>query len=814
MTPAPSSPQEAPAKQVLWRYAVGVVAALLLPFVFWPSLLTKATSSNFLAHRFCFFNNPELVWANVVSDSVIALSYIAISATLALLVQRARRDIPFSWVFLAFGLFIVACGGTHLMEALTVWVPLYWLSADVKIVTALASLATAISLPRLVPKTISLLAASKVAAERKLQLEEANTRLLGRTQDATSRLAAIVEGSEDAIIAFRLDGVVTDWNQAATRLYGYSAEEAIGHNLSVIVPPSRAHELTEILNVLAAGGRIRQFETVRLRNDGSPVDVSFSVAPITGQNGTVIGVAGITHDITDRKRMEEALRRSEERFRLAALATKDAIWDLDVSSGGVWRSETFWEHFGYPPKDKEPDVTGWKDLVHPEDRDRVWNQQQTALSRRSDSYEVEYRFRRADDSYAVVLDRAYIVYDEHGQPLRAVGAITDLSDRRELEEQFLQAQKMEAVGRLAGGVAHDFNNILMIIRSYSDMMREQLNPEDKHRKNVDQVLKAAERAASLTQQLLAFSRKQRLSPRIIDLNFVVEDSSKMIKRLIGEDIELNVSLGKPLWAVKADPGQIVQVLMNLCVNARDAMRKGGELGIGTENVSIDVEAARKRPAFVPGNYAVLVVSDTGTGMTKEVQTHLFDPFFTTKESGKGTGLGLSTVYGIVKQSGGYIWFESELGRGSSFSLYFPAVDAPLTTTITPEFKEAEGQGEIILLVEDEEALRESVSTYLDLHGYKVLEASNGAQAVHIASQHAGSLDVLITDIILPKLSGVEIAREVARTSPQAVTLFMSGYTDRDLIDYDPATSSAEFLQKPFALQTLLQKLREMLGKRE
>jgi nitrogen-specific signal transduction histidine kinase/CheY-like chemotaxis protein len=392
--------------------------------------------------------------------------------------------------------------------------------------------------------------------------------------------------------------------------------------------------------------------------------------------------------------------------------------------------------------------------------------------------------------------------------------MTDLSDRRELEEQFRQAQKMEAVGRLAGGVAHDFNNLLMIIGSYAYMMGEQLGPEDQHRKDLDEVLKAVDRAAALTRQLLAFSRKQLLSPRIIDMNAVVEDSLQMITRLIGEDVELKVSLGKPLWAVRADPGQIVQVLMNLCVNARDAMCSGGELAIGSENISIDVEAARKRPAFVPGNYATLVVSDTGTGMTKEVQAHLFDPFFTTKESGRGTGLGLSTVYGIVKQSGGYVWVDSELGRGSSFTIYFPAVDAPLTTTITPEIKKAEGQGEIILLVEDEEALRESISTYLSLHGYKVLAASNGAQALHIASSHAESIQVLLTDKILPKLSGVELAREIARTSPQAVTLYMSGYTDRESMDYDPATSTAEFLQKPFALQTLLQKLREIIAKRE
>jgi PAS domain S-box-containing protein len=650
--------------------------------------------------------------------------------------------------------------------------------------------------------------------EAEAALSSANAMLLRRTQDATARLAAIVEGSEDAIIGYRLDGVITDWNQAATRLYGYSAEEAIGQDLSIIVPPSRTNEFRLILNTLAAGERIQQVETVRRRKDGSLMDVSFSASPIVGQAGTIIGGSGIVRDITSRKRMEEALRRSEERFRLVARATRDAISDWDIEGGAIWRSDGYWEQFGYSAMKPEPSMTDWKQLIHPEDQNRVWNGFHAALARHADSHEVEFRFRRADDSYAIVLDRTHIVYSKSGEPTRAISTMTDLSDRRELEEQFRQAQKMEAVGRLAGGVAHDFNNLLMIISGYADMMREQLPPDDKHRKNLGQVLKAADRAAALTQQLLAFSRKQVLSPRVIGLNAVVEDSLKIIQRLIGEDVELNVSLGKPLSPIKADPGQIVQVLMNLCVNARDAMRNGGELAIRTENVSIDFEAARKRPALVPGNYTALVVSDTGIGMTKEIQTHLFEPFFTTKESGRGTGLGLSTVYGVVKQSGGYIWVDSELGRGSSFSIYFPAVDAPLTPTVTPEIKKAEGQGEIILLVEDEEALRESISTYLALHGYRVLEASNGVQASQIASQYAGSIQVLITDIILPKLGGVELAREVAKTSPQAATLYMSGYSDRELIDYDPATSAAGFLQKPFALQILLRKLQEMIAERK
>jgi two-component system, cell cycle sensor histidine kinase and response regulator CckA len=643
------------------------------------------------------------------------------------------------------------------------------------------------------------ISAIRDVSERKLaeaQIRELNdelerTLLRRRTLDATSRLAAVVEGSEDAIIAYGLHGVITDWNQAATRLFGYSGEEVVGQHVSILAAPSRANEYTEILKAVAAGSRIQRIEGLRRRKGGGLVDVAYTVSPIAGEDGRIIGASSIVRDVSNRKRMEEALRRSEERFRLVAQATKDVIWDWDMGSGRIWRSASFWEHFGYPPKDVEPGFSGWKDLLHPEDRGRVLDSFQTALSRQSSSFENEYRFRRGDGTYAVVLDRGIIVYDETGKPTRAIGAATDLSDRRELEEQFRQAQKMEAVGQLAGGIAHDFNNLLMVISSYTEMAQGQHLPEDKAHKQLAEVLKAADKAASLTHQLLAFSRKQVLSPRVIDLNAMVEDSLKMIQRLIGEDIELNVSLSEALWAVKADPGQIVQVLMNLCVNARDAMRNGGELRIETKNVSVDMEAATKLPALVPGDYAALMVSDNGTGMTDEVRAHIFDPFFTTKESGKGTGLGLSTVYGIVKQSGGYIWVESELARGTTFSLYFPAVKSPLTTTVAPAISQSKGQGETILLAEDEDALREAISAYLNVHGYTVLEAANGVEALRLATLHAGSIQLLLTDVILPKKSGAELAREVSILSPDVATLYMSGYTDRNLVDYDPGEFNSE-----------------------
>ena len=633
-----------------------------------------------------------------------------------------------------------------------------------------------------------------------------------RLYDATARLAAIVKCSEDAIICLTMDGLITEWNDGASRLYGYSAEEVIGKHISLLAPPTLVEETMGMLSKVFTGEKLQRVETVRLRKDGSAVNISFSMFPIVGWDGVIAEVSTIAHDITSRKTSALALSQSEERFQLVARATNDVIWDWDIKSGKVWRSETFWKHFRYPPRDAEPDMAHWKDLIHPEDQDRVWNGFQNALLRQADSYEVEYRFRQADDSYAVVLDRAYIVYDEAGQPTRAIGAITDLSDRRILEEQFRQAQKMEAVGRLAGGVAHDFNNLLMVISSYACMAQDNLGPEDGTiRSHLEQVRKASEKAAALTHQLLAFSRKQVLVLRTIDLNAVVEDTLKMVKRLIGEDIELTVSLANGLWAITADPSQIVQVLMNLCVNARDAMPNSGRLTVETHNLSVNAESARERPALLPADYAVLIVSDTGTGMTKEVQGHIFEPFYTTKGLEKGTGLGLSTVYGIVKQSGGYIWVESEPGRGSSFTIYLPAVEAPLTTTAASETTVAEGQGEIVLLVEDEEALREAISTFLNLHGYTVLEAGSGEQALQIASEHGKLIHVLLTDIILTKMSGTELAQELATKCPDIVTIYMSGYTDRAVYGLESATVG--FLQKPFLLETLLQKLREMIAMR-
>jgi PAS domain S-box-containing protein len=388
----------------------------------------------------------------------------------------------------------------------------------------------------------------------------------------------------------------------------------------------------------------------------------------------------------------------------------------------------------------------------------------------------------------------------------------DISKRAELEQQLRQAQKMEAVGNLAGGVAHDFNNLLMIISSYTQMLEDELPPGDWLRQHTRQVLKAVERSSALIQQLLAFSRKQILSPRILDLNTVVEETTKMIRRLIGEDIELVLSLDRALPMVKADPDQIGQVLLNLCVNARDAMPRGGKLTIKTHASHIGLEAMETMPGITPGAYAALTVADDGVGIPPVVQARIFEPFFTTKPLGKGTGLGLSMVYGIVKQSGGYITVESEVDRGTSFQILFPSVDETATEVETKDTVLVSGKGETILVAEDEGALRESISAYLSHNGYQVLKASNGEEALSVAAQHEGTISLLLTDVVMPKLEGAGLAAELTKLRPGILTLFISGYTDHRVLEHLPEPHKYIVLQKPLNLRALLATIGETISK--
>ncbi len=398
-----------------------------------------------------------------------------------------------------------------------------------------------------------------------------------------------------------------------------------------------------------------------------------------------------------------------------------------------------------------------------------------------------------------------------GTSRHVLGVATEITQRKALETQLVQSQKMEAIGRLAGGLAHDFNNLLTAMLGSTDLLLEVLGPEHPGREDVDAVREAALRAAELTRQLLAFSRQQVLTPRVLDLNALVADIEKILRRLIGEDVELRTALAPALGAVRADPSQLEQVVMNLAVNARDAMPRGGKLTIETANVELDEAYAREHPPVTPGRYVLLAVSDTGMGMDAKTKSHLFEPFFTTKEQGKGTGLGLSTVYGIVKQSGGYIWVYSEPGHGTTFKIYLPRVEAKVETVAPAPAPAGSLSGsETVLVAEDHDDVRRLTQKVLASRGYTVLVSANGPEALRVAAQHAAPIHLLVTDVVMPGMSGREVGLLLAPRRPEMRVLYLSGYADESIVHHGVLEPGLAFLQKPFTPEGLARKVREVL----
>jgi two-component system cell cycle sensor histidine kinase/response regulator CckA len=421
---------------------------------------------------------------------------------------------------------------------------------------------------------------------------------------------------------------------------------------------------------------------------------------------------------------------------------------------------------------------------------------------------LEARFRTRSGNILQVELSAEAVQLQGTPCLLAI--VRDVTQLRSLERQIRQSQKMEAIGRLAGGVAHDFNNLLGVITGYAELVRRRLPGSDPLHGKVEQILKAAERAAALTGQLLAFSRQQVLQPEVLDLNHVVSDMDKMLRRLIGKDVELTTLLDPDLGRVRADPGQLAQIVMNLAVNARDAMPRGGRLAIETSNADLDTTYIALHPPSRPGPYVMLVISDTGSGMDPETQSHIFEPFFTTKPVGEGTGLGLSTVYGIVKQSDGYIWVYSELGVGTTFKIYLPRVEGTAAGARAQRAIPVGGGSETVLVVEDEEALRGLLRETLEANGYTVLTARDGAEAVRIANAHAGTIHVIVTDLIMPGMTGRSAVEEIMPRHPESRILYMSGYSSEAVTRQGVLSRGSPFIGKPFTLESLLRSVRELL----
>lgn len=634
--------------------------------------------------------------------------------------------------------------------------------------------------------------------------EEVNVR---RAQEADlRRLAAIVEFSDDAIIAASLDGVVTDWNPGAERMLGYSRSEIIGKPLSLITPPELSSEPLECQARLRKGENVVRLESVRKRKDGKLVYVAIAVSPVKDQGGRMIGGSAIMRDMTERKFMEDVQRRSEASFRSFVENAPFGIFRTTPEGKIVQANPALVEMLGY---DSEHEVLGLR-MGTEVYRNPADHEEATRWSRNQDSVRgIEVEWKHKSGRPFTVRCAAHVVKDTNGNVEFLEGFVEDISERRALEQQLRQGQKMEAIGRLAGGIAHDFNNLLGVIIGYGDLVLEQAGADNPLQKPVEQIRKAAERASVLTRQLLAFSRQQVLEVKVLNLNEVVEEMGNMLPRLLGEDIDLEMILDPALGKVKADQGQIEQVIMNLAVNARDAMPGGGQLLIQTKKISRDEGLAYKQPAMVRGDYAMILVKDTGMGMDAQTQAHIFEPFFTTKERGKGTGLGLATVYGFVKQSGGYVWVKSELGAGSTFTIYLPQVreEAAENRKSAETAAPSRGTG-TVLLVEDEESLRTLTRSILERSGYTVLEACDGMEAVGLARVHQGPIHVLLTDMVMPGMNGRVTAEKVGQFYPDMAVVYMSGYTGFSA--EEAASLDAVVISKPFTRDTLLQNLGEAM----
>ncbi len=508
----------------------------------------------------------------------------------------------------------------------------------------------------------------------------------------------------------------------------------------------------------------------------------------------------------ERRRSEEALRKSESMFRLLFSHTPLPTWVFDTETGKFLEvNEAAIGQYGYTEDEfKKMSVLDLRPLSDRGATSEIWRHASVEAFHRG-----QWRHESKDGRVFKVELVAHEL-DYAGRRVRLVVA-QDISERQQLEEQLRQAQKMEAVGRLAGGVAHDFNNLLMVIKGHTELLLGTLAAEDKSRRKIEQIERSADRATALTRQLLAFSRMQVLQPRTINLNSIVEEMGKLIPRLIGEDIELVLHTSPDLGTIRADVSQMEQIIMNLAVNARDAMPKGGKLRIETANEELDNAYKFTHPVVKPGRYVLLAVSDTGVGMDAETQAHIFEPFFTTKEQGKGTGLGLSTVYGVVKQSGGFIWVYSELGKGAAFKIYLPRVDAAVDdVTQAPVSAQLMRGTETVLLTEDEQDVREVAREFLESAGYTVLLAANAAEALVRAEEHTGTIDLLVTDMVMPGLTGLELVRRMRQRQPEIGVVYMSGYSEQAAAEATKSDVWATVLTKPFSRAAILRTVREIL----
>ena len=673
-------------------------------------------TGGFMSHGHCYLWNPGLVRLHVLSDVSIGIAYIAISLTLVYLVRRSKRDIPFHWMFLAFGTFIIACGATHLMEVWTIWDPVYWLAGSIKLLTAMASVTTAFALPPLVPKVLTLIRAAKLSEERKEGLEAANaalqrevaerkhaeeqvrrlneeleakvlerTNALVRANEALAEKAAIVEHSNDAIFGMALDDTISSWNPAAERVYGYTNEEVIGRSSSILLPAEHSQELHRVFGKLRAGERIEPFETVFLRNGGDLIDVHLTISPICDASGAIVGASVIGRDITERRRTERQLR---------------------------------------------------------------------------------------------------------------------------------ETQRLESLGLIAGGVAHDFNNLLVGILGNVSLSLDVLDTANPAKPLLQNAVLASERAAALTRQLLAYAGKGRFITEKIDLSQLVREISELVQTSIPKTVQLRLELSDKLPVVDADPSQMQQLIMNLVINGAEAIGEGrnGSVLVTTDLQEVDEAYLRNNFAgerVAPGTYVSLEVHDTGIGMDKATIARIFDPFFTTKFTGRG--LGLAAVLGIVRGHKGTIRVYSIPQKGSTFKVLLPVAHGQVLARPADDLHEALRGTGTILVVDDEEIVRNTARAVLQRFGYDVLVAPDGASGLEVFQKHADGISAVVLDMTMPGMSGEETFRSMRGIAPRVCVLLSSGYNEVEAIRRFTSKGFAGFVQKPYTGTQLARILKRALA---
>jgi len=817
-------------------------------------------SSDFLPHQYCLAGDRKLLWTFAITDLTIGMSYLVIAGAILWLLRQAKGKLPFAGIIWAFGTFITSCGATHFLEVVTLWKPVYWLSAVVNVLTGVASAGTCFVLVFYARTILNFI------------LEKSDMALLRGNE----RFRALVQSAPLAVIGADIEGKVTSWNPSAERIFGWKKEEVLGE-IAKSIPPDKQEERLQLLARTKAGQVTTGFESVRITRAGERLPVSISTAPIYDENGELKGIMVTQEDIRERKRIERelqeksatlaavtqalnvfletgdwstasqhllsfALRETQSEYGFLGVVLEGPVLRVLAHDGIQWDEGLSREP--YESKKRQYVKEGYFEVPHGENllgeviskgKTIVCNELSgdprsrgvpaghppvhaflgvpifkggdvvglIAVANRPGGYAGDELL-----SLETMSQATGVLYDNYRQSLQRSRLE---QERANLESEFRQAQKMEVLGRLAGGIAHDFNNMLMVLTVSSELLQTNLPPRSPAVRYLDQIQRTTERATAITKQLLAFSRKQLIDVRPTDLHEVLTNSEFMLPRLLGSDVELTFRHEAACSWIRADAGQLEQVIANLAINARDAMPGGGKLMISTHNSdSLPAGTSRRAGGVHPTAWVVLEVRDTGYGMDEATRNHIFEPFFTTKPPGKGSGLGLSTVYGVVHQFEGYIDVESQRGVGTCFQLFFPVCEAaeaqrPKPMIAAEPRATEEAQALTIVLADDETALRVPLAEFLRIAGHHVLDSHNPLDALEMVRRHSGCIDVLLTDIVMPGLRGTDLARQVAELHPGIQVIYMSGYAEGFPETQIPP--EATFLQKPFRFATLLEQLK-------